>query len=193
LDHPLVPLAIWLALSGPTSGTPELRLRPADDAWAAPLPMAAPADRARVATALATTGGDPLAHLPLRPGREVQEPLAARATPPPPPPSFKKEKVEIALPPPTIEQAETIDAPVPDYPRQAQRKRQEGTVTLLADVRADGTVDGCRVETSSGFPLLDDAALAVLPTWRFKPRIVAGAAIPFIARVPFRFVITRRG
>jgi len=71
------------------------------------------------------------------------------------------------------------------------RKQQEGRVVLLADVRADGTVEKVRVESSSGFPLLDDAAIDALERWRFKPRVANGKATPFVARVPFQFSITR--
>jgi protein TonB len=167
----------------------ELRVRPTADAWAGPRPWAAAP--APFTTALATTGADPLAHVPLHPDRSekiADDAEVARApASPPPAPGSKPERVEVAPPPPPVEAAETVDAPAPEYPRTSRRKREQGTVTLLAEVRSDGTVASCKVETSSGFPLLDQAALAVLPEWRFKPRLVAGTARPFTARVPFRF------
>jgi protein TonB len=177
--------SLLLAASAGDARAQAVRIRPADATWAGPRPAPATGSLAP----LSTTRADPLAHLPLQPrgaGAEV-----ARAAPPAPPPTpkFRREKVEVAPPPPPVEAAETIDAPAPEYPRTARRKRQEGTVTLLADVRADGTVASCRIETSSGFPLLDAAAQAVLPSWRFKPRVVAGNAQPFVARVPFRFTL----
>lgn len=172
----------------------ELRVRPTSEAWAGPQPRPRTESGAAapLTTTLSTTGPDPLAHVPLRPDRPEKladdaELARVPASPPPPPPGAKPERVEVAPPPPPVEAAETVDAPAPDYPRTSRRKREQGTVTLLAEVRADGTVASCRVETSSGYPLLDQAALAVLPEWRFKPRLVAGTARPFTARVPFRF------
>jgi len=83
----------------------------------------------------------------------------------------------------------TLSSPAPIYPRKAQVDHLEGEVVLLALVKADGTVEGCEVESSSGHDLLDQAARTALLRWKFKPRIVDGVARPFTARVPFRFTI----
>ena len=172
-------------------------LRALDPAWAgSPL---APADGPReprdgAPPPLFSTRPDPLAHLPLAPGSIAD---AARPAERPPPVVVKAprpEKVEVAPGPmlfAVIEEAETFDALVLAYSRQALRKRQDGTAVLLADVRADGTVEKVHVESSSGFALLDDAALDVLERWRFKPRVTSDGTRPFVARVPFKFSITR--
>ena len=196
MNRLFVPLFIGVFAAGRNGGASDLRIRRTDDSWAGPRPFASPAAALPFKTPLSTTGADPLAHLPLHPSRIGDESEVARAPaspppPPPPPPGARAERIEVAPPPPPVEAAETIDAPAPEYPRTARRKGQQGTVTLLAEVRADGTVASCRVETSSGFPLLDQAALAVLPEWRFKQRLVAGSARPFTARVPFRFTIEK--
>lgn len=193
MNRLFVPLFIGVFAAGQNGGASELRIRRSDDSWAAPRPVASNVAALPFTTPLSTTGADPLAHLPLHPSKIGDESEVARApaSPPPPPPGARVERIEVAPPPPPVEAAETIDAPAPDYPRTARRKGQQGTVTLLAEVRADGTVSSCRVETSSGFPLLDQAALAVLPDWRFRQRLVAGSARPFTARVPFRFTIQK--
>jgi protein TonB len=77
----------------------------------------------------------------------------------------------------------------PDYPRRALDLHLEGDVVLLVHVGADGRVERAEVETSSRFALLDDAALAAVLEWEFKPRQVDGRATPFLARVPFHFFI----
>lgn len=102
-------------------------------------------------------------------------------TPPPP--------AEAAAEPIDASEAMTLAAPAPVYPRRAIEQRIEGEVTLLALVRADGSVGACEVETSSGHALLDAAAKSALLRWRFKPRWRNGEARPFTARVPFRFTI----
>lgn len=110
-------------------------------------------------------------------------PLAAPIAPPAP--------AEVTSGPIGLEDATTEYAPQPVYPRRAVEQRLEGEVTLLALVKADGTVGACEVETSSGHALLDDAAKIALVKWRFKPRLRDGELRPFTARVPFRFFIPR--
>jgi periplasmic protein TonB len=45
------------------------------------------------------------------------------------------------------------------YPQEASRRKQQGTALLDVTLARDGTVLGVRVERSSGFPLLDEAAI----------------------------------
>lgn len=133
--------------------------------------------------------------LPPAPPEEVPPPATeppplapAPATPEPPPPP----PAEVASDPLELSEATTDFAPQPVYPARAIELRLEGTATLLALVKADGRVEACEVETSSGHPLLDEAARSALKRWRFKPRLVDGRARPFTARVPFHFFIPKR-
>jgi protein TonB len=48
------------------------------------------------------------------------------------------------------------------YPEAAKEAKQEGRVVISFKLRADGTVLEPRVERSSGFPLLDAAAIEML-------------------------------
>lgn len=177
----------------------EMPLRALDPAWAGPplAPAVATTEpREKSPPPLFSTRPDPLAHLPLAPGSIADVARPAERPPPVVVKAPRPDKVEVApgpTPPAVVEEAETLDAPAPAYPRQAVRKRQEGTVVLLADVRADGTVEKAHVESSSGFPLLDDAALDAVERWRFKPRVTGEGPRPFVARVPFKFSITRGG
>lgn len=58
----------------------------------------------------------------------------------------------------------------PDYPPVSRRLGQEGVVTLMLYVKENGRVGDAKVEKSSGFPKLDEAAVAhALRNWRFKP------------------------
>jgi protein TonB len=170
-----------------------------DPAWAGPRPARATAPATERDSAelppLFSTRRDPLAHLPFTPAPIADATRPAERTTPAVVKSPKgAAPVEVApgpALPAVVEEAETVDAPPPAYPRPAVRKQQEGRVVLLADVRADGTVEKVRVESSSGFPLLDDAALDALERWRFKTRVANGKTTPFVARVPFQFSITR--
>lgn len=56
-----------------------------------------------------------------------------------------------------------VNCKKPAYPAESLRKEDQGAVTLGFLIGADGTVKDSRIEKSSGFPLLDNAALAA---WR---------------------------
>jgi protein TonB len=78
----------------------------------------------------------------------------------------------------------------PRYPFVAWRRGWTGTVVLLLEINAEGTVANARVERSSGFAMLDDAALDQLATWRFTPARRGDHAVPstFRQAVTFRLV-----
>jgi protein TonB len=62
----------------------------------------------------------------------------------------------------------------PDYPVNAARKGETGTVTLALLVGADGRVSSSRVLTGSGSRDLDRAAVNALSLCRFKPAMDGG-------------------
>jgi periplasmic protein TonB len=78
----------------------------------------------------------------------------------------------------------------PLYPKLSQRLGEEGSVVLRLTVDATGAVIEASVETSSGFPRLDEAAVVAVKRWRFRPAIRGGVAIAttFLHTVTFRLV-----
>lgn len=83
---------------------------------------------------------------------------------------------------------EYASAPAPAYPRDALRRRSEGTVLLQVLVDTDGRPLDVVVQQSSGHRVLDDAARQqVLKRWRFKPAMRDGVAIQAIGLVPVAF------
>jgi len=85
-------------------------------------------------------------------------------TPPAPPP------MAAAAVPKTPPKSPARGLSQPEYPPTARRLNQEGTVTLLIYVLTDGKVGDVKVEKSSGFPKLDEAAAAhAKRAWRFIP------------------------
>jgi periplasmic protein TonB len=64
------------------------------------------------------------------------------------------------------------------YPSQALRLQQEGSVTVKFCVGADNKIEGApEVITSSGFPVLDEAAGKCLAAGRFKAGTVEGKPV----------------
>lgn len=78
----------------------------------------------------------------------------------------------------------------PIYPSEAARHGQQGTVVVLIHVSPMGLAAGAQVMRGSGYPMLDKAALDAVLTWRFRPAIRDGRAIPF--DMPMEFVFSSR-
>lgn len=74
----------------------------------------------------------------------------------------------------------------PLYPELARKLRQEGLVTLAAIISADGTVEELRI-IGSAFPLLDEAALAAVSRWRYRPGTLNGRPVRVILTVTASF------
>ncbi len=75
----------------------------------------------------------------------------------------------------------------PPYPEDARAQRIEGVVMLLVSVDAAGHVLSAQLSQSSGYDVLDRAALAAIRTWRFIPAHQADQAVPATVEVPIRF------
>jgi len=83
---------------------------------------------------------------------------------------------------------EYADAPPPTYPRDAERRRLEGTVMLQVLVGTDGRPLDVKVHASSGHRSLDEAARNhVLKRWSFRPAMRDGSAVQAIGLVPVAF------
>jgi TonB family protein len=75
----------------------------------------------------------------------------------------------------------------PGYTAEAMRDRVEGTVTLYAVIRADGTVSDIKVLNSLD-DRLDSSAMRALSRWKFRPATKNGEAIALeaVVQIPFR-------
>jgi protein TonB len=121
------------------------------------------------------------------------EPSAFVAEPPPPepPPPVQAPVEPVAaapakiIPPSSIEYAE--QPRLPNYPRQSVRLKETGTVTVRIFIDQSGALRDVTLGKSSGFPRLDDSALAVVRTYRFKPPTENGKPISGYAFIPVIF------
>lgn len=72
-----------------------------------------------------------------------------------------------------------LSAPCPEYPYEARRQKITGDgIALLTIDQKSGDVIHITMSKSTGNPLLDDAALAGLRRWRFKPGTVTTVTCP---------------
>jgi protein TonB len=96
--------------------------------------------------------------------------------------------VEPAARPAPVRVAAVVDARAckrPDYPRNALRNGETGTVTLALLIGTDGKVVESKVEGSSGSRELDRAAQAGLSLCRFQPGTVDGVAYESWTRMQY--------
>jgi len=79
----------------------------------------------------------------------------------------------------------------PEYPPTSRRLGEAGTVVLLLLVDTDGRVKDARVDKSSGFERLDEAAVRESKSrWRFIPGSQDGKPVEAWTRVAVTFKLT---
>jgi protein TonB len=77
--------------------------------------------------------------------------------------------------------------PPPKYPRLARERGWEGAVLLRVQVLTDGTAGEVTLSQSSGYKILDDAALFAVKTWKFSPARLGPLAINSWVEIPISF------
>lgn len=75
----------------------------------------------------------------------------------------------------------------PAYPKDEADKKIEGSVVLIVDVAADGTVTKVELERGSNNSNLDREAATAAAKWKFTPKIKDGKAVASRVRVPVDF------
>ncbi len=80
--------------------------------------------------------------------------------------------------------------PEPAYPSQAKRRHQEGMVLLLVSVNETGTAEKVAIKQSSGFSLLDEAAMQAVRRWKFEPGKLNEKEVSSEVEVPVKFKLS---
>lgn len=75
----------------------------------------------------------------------------------------------------------------PPYPRIAREQGWEGTVILTLTIGPDGRVSSAKLQTSSGYPILDTIALEAAHDWFFQPQKDGEFPVGSKVNVPVRF------
>ena len=150
----------------------------------------------------------PAVELPPQPPQVVEAVLAPpESTPPPediplveppPPPEVAPEFVEERTPPPrqpnaakfapvkspgpmsmSRAKALALYGPHPPYPYEARAHHVTGSGVIVVDVDPNsGNVTSASVSSSTGSPILDNAATSAFRQWRFRPGTVSKVNIP---------------
>jgi protein TonB len=66
---------------------------------------------------------------------------------------------------------------------------ENGRVVLRVELDAGGRMGAIHVETSSGSPRLDTAAVTAVKTWRCNPATQGGQPVPAVALQAFNFKV----
>jgi protein TonB len=77
------------------------------------------------------------------------------------------------------------------YPDASKRANEEGRCVVQVTVAADGTIKSESLQSSSGFPRLDDACLKAVHGQRMIPATEAGKAIEKTASLPIVWKLTK--
>lgn len=159
--------------------------------------------RADITSPTATGPGYAPLPTPLPGGRDTASGLSK--APPADRPSAEKPRLVETAPPPLPSQVATApkpappstlssdprpipgQSPAPRYPTQALRRGEGGTVSVRAEIGADGVPNEVGVVSSSGSRQLDRAAMDAVRRWRFTPAMRQGEAVAGTVVVPITF------
>ena len=82
---------------------------------------------------------------------------------------------------------EVVHQVKPRYPLLARRRGLQGRVVVKVQIDRSGQVRQVVVASSSGYRLLDQAAVKAVQRWRFRPALRQGVAVSTEMRIPVRF------
>lgn len=80
-----------------------------------------------------------------------------------------------------------LNNPFPTYPMVARRMGLQGRVVLNVEVLASGVCGTINIHKSSGYAMLDNAALQTVKGWRFMPARQSGNVIDKWFMIPIQF------
>jgi protein TonB len=101
------------------------------------------------------------------------------------------EKTETPAPLAISTQPDYLKNPAPVYPAAARRRHEEGLVILTVNVSTEGHAAKVSIKKSSGFKLLDAAAIEAVQNWEFEPARLGPVSLESEVEVPIRFELTQ--
>jgi protein TonB len=109
-------------------------------------------------------------------------PVAAAPAPPAPHPGT----------PPRMDPKHPLKIGEEWYPDASKRANEEGRCTVTVTVAADGHISGETIQTSSGFPRLDDACLKAVHGQRMMPATEDGKPVEKTVALPIVWKLTNK-
>jgi len=107
--------------------------------------------------------------------------------PPPPAPVVQAPPAPAVHTPPVVDAAKGCKQP--EYPPVSKRLEESGVVVLQFLIGTDGSVLDSKVDSTSGYPRLDDAARSALSLCHFKPGAVDGKPEQSWAKIRYTWKI----
>jgi protein TonB len=83
-----------------------------------------------------------------------------------------------------------VSNPQPIYPKEALNRKQEGLVVLNVLVTYEGKAESVKMLHSSGYILLDEAAIRAVKQWRFTPARTGSTPVSAEVELPIRFKLS---
>lgn len=77
--------------------------------------------------------------------------------------------------------------PAPKYPKMARKRGYQGTVLLSVFVNIEGKVDDLWLFESSGYKILDNAAINAVKDWTFEPGKKGDEIVAMWVEIPVKF------
>lgn len=120
-----------------------------------------------------------------------EEPKVVDNSPPPlaAAPATPVEPAAAPAPQPVSLSDLNCNMPEPDYPVASRRRKETGRTVVAWTVDTKGQLQDVRVMQPSGFPRLDEAAVAAVRRYSCKPRVTAGVAQASAVTKPFNWVL----
>ena len=81
-----------------------------------------------------------------------------------------------------------LKTPPPEYPLSLKREGLDGVVAVKVMIDVTGAVSECSVSKSTD-PRFDEAALAAVKKWKFKPAQKDGAPVAIKIIIPIHFQV----
>jgi protein TonB len=99
--------------------------------------------------------------------------------------------VEPVITAPQIDPRRGLSEPM--YPAESIRAGHTGTVVLSIYVLKDGRIGDIRLDASSGYSKLDEAAIREARRWRLKPGMRDGVPVAMWKQIPITFQLQGNG
>jgi len=106
----------------------------------------------------------------------------------PPPPAAEPSSAPAKL----VASVEYLREPIPRYPPQSRKLREQGLVVLRVLIDERGTACDVAIENSSGHERLDRAAREAIARAEFRPYIEDGVARRAMVLIPIEFSLNAR-